>query len=530
MAESQPRGRAHWWRHHWLVLVLSAVGLIGLVAYAVLAATVLPVWIVSVSATTADENHRLDAIVNTRGALLGVLAPVVVAIGAVAAFLNYRETSAQNRRTVELSRDTLDVTRRGQLTDRFTRAIEQLGQTGEDKLDIRLGGIYALEQISKESAELHRPVMEILTAFLREHSQPAETVPKQTDNQVSPPRPSDEATEHAMPLRADFQAIATVLGRRNLSRDRVDFGLDLRGVALNRVYFAGAQLQEANFERAHLWPANFAGAHLREANFQRAQLWHADFDGAHLQRARFDGAHLQGASFAGAQLQRAYFGGAELHRATFGDAQLQGALFGAARLQQACFLRAQLQRAYFERAQLAEVYFERARLQEASFVDAKIVGANFERAQLKAADFAYADLEGARFRRGETDEYDALGLTPEQLDRARNVDKAVLPHYMAAAPESTRNDRPTEEQAKSAPTVSAESRGPLTRREMEIARLIAKDLSNREIATQLFVSERTVETHVTNMLNRLRLSSRIQIARWLAGTSDADPTTAGTDA
>ncbi len=46
------------------------------------------------SAVKADENHRLVAIVNTRSALLGVLAPLVVALGAGAAFLNYRETSA----------------------------------------------------------------------------------------------------------------------------------------------------------------------------------------------------------------------------------------------------------------------------------------------------------------------------------------------------------------------------------------------------------------------------------------------------
>src|SRR5215472_4566748 len=215
MAESQPSGRPPWWRRHWLALTMG--GLIVLLVYAVLAVVVFPAWIVSINAgPKADDNTRLNAIVNTRGALLGVLAPVVVAIGAVAAFLNYRETSAQNRRAVELSRDTLEVTRRGQLTERFTKAIEQLGQTGEDKLDIRLGGIYALEQIARESAELHRPVMEILTAFLREHSQPAETVPKQADNQGSPPTPSHEATEQAMRLRADFQAIATVLGRRNL--------------------------------------------------------------------------------------------------------------------------------------------------------------------------------------------------------------------------------------------------------------------------------------------------------------------------
>ncbi len=57
----------------------------------------------------------------------------------------------------------------------------------------------------------------------------------------------------------------------------------------------------------------------------------------------------------------------------------------------------------------------------------------------------------------------------------------------------------------------------LTRRELEIARLIAEGVTSQQIAARLFISERTVTTHVTNMLNKLGLSSRIQLARWVAG-------------
>jgi hypothetical protein len=57
---------------------------------------------------------------------------------------------------------TLRLNREGQITDRFTRAIEQLGDA---KVDVRLGGIYALERTAKSSAEDHGPIMEVLTAY-----------------------------------------------------------------------------------------------------------------------------------------------------------------------------------------------------------------------------------------------------------------------------------------------------------------------------------------------------------------------------
>jgi DNA-binding NarL/FixJ family response regulator len=57
---------------------------------------------------------------------------------------------------------------------------------------------------------------------------------------------------------------------------------------------------------------------------------------------------------------------------------------------------------------------------------------------------------------------------------------------------------------------------PLSKRELEVAGLVAAGLSNKEIGTRLFLSERTIETHVSKILNRLGINSLVEIARWVA--------------
>jgi predicted ATPase/DNA-binding CsgD family transcriptional regulator len=60
--------------------------------------------------------------------------------------------------------------------------------------------------------------------------------------------------------------------------------------------------------------------------------------------------------------------------------------------------------------------------------------------------------------------------------------------------------------------------GPLAKRETEVARLIAEGLTNKQIGTRLFISERTVATHVRNILNKLGFDSRAQIAGWMSSS------------
>lgn len=58
--------------------------------------------------------------------------------------------------------------------------------------------------------------------------------------------------------------------------------------------------------------------------------------------------------------------------------------------------------------------------------------------------------------------------------------------------------------------------GVLGKREAEVAQLIAEGLSNKQIGTRLFISERTVATHVGSILNKLGFNSRAQVAAWIS--------------
>ncbi|MDX8149499.1 LuxR C-terminal-related transcriptional regulator [Lentzea sp. BCCO 10_0061] len=62
----------------------------------------------------------------------------------------------------------------------------------------------------------------------------------------------------------------------------------------------------------------------------------------------------------------------------------------------------------------------------------------------------------------------------------------------------------------------------LTSRERQVAQLVAEGLTNREVADELGVAQRTAETHVDRILRKLQLSSRTQLAGWLSASQDAE--------
>lgn len=102
------------------------------------------------------EREIFDIENSSRATLGQILSGVAVLAGLIFAWQQLGNTS-----------QTLFVSQEGQITDRFSRAV---GQLGDEDLTIRLGGIYALERIARDSERDHETVMEILAAFARQRS------------------------------------------------------------------------------------------------------------------------------------------------------------------------------------------------------------------------------------------------------------------------------------------------------------------------------------------------------------------------
>jgi uncharacterized protein YjbI with pentapeptide repeats len=320
------------------------------------------------------------------------------------------ETLEVTKKSLQATREALATTREGQITDRFAKAIEHLGASDKDGkklLELRFGGIYALERIAKDSPKDHGSIVEILTAYVRQNSPWREPAREVSENDVNIRNALDE----------DIQAILTVIGRRDFRNDEqwnLDLsGVDLRELSLTNAYLKNAIPLGAHLEGARLNRVDLRGAFLDDAHPERALLI-VNFDGARLERANLRSAGLLGALLVGAvlkdaQLQGAMFFDSDIERAILTGANLEGALFGIPEPESSDRKRANLTGAHLENANLSH-----AALWGVVLAGAHLQGANLDRAHLEGAD-----LRGAS------------GLTTEQVSRAF-VDKSTkLPDYLS---------------------------------------------------------------------------------------------------
>jgi uncharacterized protein YjbI with pentapeptide repeats len=295
--------------------------------------------------------------------------------------------------TIYVAWQNLVVSQEKHKTDLFTKATEQLGS---EKMEVRLGGIYALERIARDSGKDHGPIMEVLTAFVRLHAPWPPEKPTEAKEQLAvfrkPPPGEKKAETNPAPEvkpRADIQAILTVLRRRSPTyrkseTRRLDLRqTDLRGADLFQTHLESADLFGAHLEKAILQQAHLEGADLRKVHLEEADLFKANLEGAKLNRA-----HLEGAILWRANLMKADLSGAHLEKAILAEAHIENAY---------------LWNAHMEGAKLPK-----AHLDGAGFIGARLEGANLQGADLRTAN----------------------GLTQEQIDSVTIDEKTMLPVYL----------------------------------------------------------------------------------------------------
>ncbi|GAA0612505.1 pentapeptide repeat-containing protein [Streptomyces crystallinus] len=258
--------------------------------------------------------ERLKAVNDVRTTLVQVVGGLVVLFGAYATW-----------RQLRVSQDGLRATQEGYVTDRFSRAVDQLGS---DKLDVRIGGLHALWRIAEQSARDREAIISIQAAYLRTH------LPWPPAGPESPA--ADVPINDIAPLEtraADAQVALTALGV--LCRHREQPWVNLSITDLRRADCDGLWFPEVNFDRACMEAAGLYHANLTQASLVSVNLRHADLTTAILRRARCILADLRAAKLVETDLRDADFTETDLREANLRKADANGAVFHRADLRMA---------------------------------------------------------------------------------------------------------------------------------------------------------------------------------------------------
>ncbi|MBL3567406.1 pentapeptide repeat-containing protein, partial [Rhodovulum sulfidophilum] len=246
----------------------------------------------------APAERRSEAIRNIGLVLAGLIG---------VPFLVWRSIIAQKQ---------VKVAEQGLITDRLNKAVEGLGaektvkrrithpdgtteieETTEPNIEVRIGAIYALERISRDSDSDHVNVMEILCAYICENShRPPSSQPPSRSEDTDAAKALSELTD-----LTDVQTALTVLGRRAESRRHLETAARYR-LSLSRCNLAKCDLSGADFS-----PAKFAGSNLNGAFLYRSRFRDCNFTSASMKRVQGYDSIFEGAVFENANLSQAIF-------------------------------------------------------------------------------------------------------------------------------------------------------------------------------------------------------------------------------
>ncbi|ASP22619.1 secreted effector protein PipB2 [Antarctobacter heliothermus] len=349
-----------------------------------------------------------------------------------------------------LKQQTVEFQKEGHITDRISKAVEQLGAEKTVKRDgkpeetvrnieVRIGGLLSLERIAQDSTRYdkgrdHVRVMEILCAYVRENA-PAEDAVDFPLMDWEPLKDDASEEERAAHLtwqkvrfgifdnpnarqwaqslpepRADIAMALRIIGRRDAdqlrvearwgpdSSDDVEWVFDEDCPELpeppegNRHGKAALDTYKAVLSAWKEKLSDYRGFRpdLRNTNLQKADLSKQTLSGANLIGARMEGADLTQARMEGAILSEAWVEGAILSEARMG-----GAILIEARMEGAILSEARMQGADLMQARMEGADLSKARMEGAYLGLARMEGAVLTQARMEGAYLETARMEGA---------------------------------------------------------------------------------------------------------------------------------------
>ena len=233
------------------------------------------------------------------------------------------------RSQVETAQSQADTALRTLSYERYQRGAEMLGSP---TLAVRLGGIYALQQLAAEHPnQYHVQILRLLCSFVRNPTKDEVLdQPIEVEGEVMPQR-----------IREDVQAALSAIGRRSSIQIQIEiaeeFTVDLQranlhSADLRRCKLDRAELTDVTLENANLEGASLQAAHLVRANLANAILNCAGFKDSICRLAQFRRAKALGADFRNADLEGTIWVNATLNDADLSFSSLKGALLEGSRL------------------------------------------------------------------------------------------------------------------------------------------------------------------------------------------------------
>lgn len=313
----------------------------------------------------------------------------LTALAAVAALLFAGISSLQAQDELSNRRSELDIAREGQVTERFTAAVAHLGDASPD---VRLGGIYALERIMRDSPKDQRSIVGVLSAYVRAHCGKAKTAPQGRRDAVA------------------VTAAATAIAERRPGRDDEEL-----------VDWSGCQLADVVVEDSYLRRSDLSRTKMSHVYFYDGDLSFSD-----LSQAVFDDVGLDGANFTEAELT-----GVDMTKSRT-DLEPGEVAF----LSDVNFARCDLTGTNFTRLGFAQINFKEADLTGANLSHTEAAPVSREpfavgRTSFEGAIMANTNLDGADLRK-------AHGLTADQLITAHFTRTTKLPAHLANRSDITR--------------------------------------------------------------------------------------------